>query len=127
MQRILFRLKATHFIPPAVALVLVGVWNVVQMRSISSLEKNSASLREKISTAPLSGNAHNEPARGVRRDPSAPSSRKQPIDWKQLSAGLEELDDMELEQQIEDMTQAEILAALEAVAALEAGETREML
>lgn len=125
MERILSGLKATHFIPPAVALVLVGVWNVVQMRSISSLENDSASLRKKISAAPISGNTPRESPRGGRRDPSASSTNKQPIDWKQLSAGLEELDDMELEERIKEMTQAEILAALETVAALEAGESRD--
>ncbi len=109
------------------ALVLVGIWNVVQMRSISSLEKNSAGLQEKISAATVSGNTSGESPRGGPRDPSASSARKQPIDWEKLSAGLEELDDMELEDQIEAMTRAELLAALEAVAALEAGESRDEL
>jgi hypothetical protein len=116
-------LKATHFIPPVVALVLAGIWNAAQMRSISSLEKDAASLREKVSAAPVSGEA----PRGGRRDPSAASTRKQPIDWKQLSNGTGELDDENLEEQIEEMTQAEILAALESVAALEEGESRDAL
>lgn len=109
------------------ALVLVGVWNIAQMRSISSLEKDTADLQRKISAAPVSGNASGESPRGGRRDPSALSTRKQPIDWKQLSAGLEEMEDTELEGQIDGMTQAEILAALEEVAALEAGDSRDEL
>ena len=74
MWGILARLKVIHIILPVVALVLVGAWNIAQLRTISSLEKSTATLREKIEAAPVSG-----------RLGGAAKASKSPIHWRQLA------------------------------------------
>lgn len=134
MQRILPRLKATHLIPPVAALVLVGAWNAVQLRSISSLESDISGMEEKISTALASGAV---PA-AVRPSKSSPATRKQPHDWKDLSARLLEMQNggnrtdlragVNFQQELAGMTKEEMTAALDEIAGLDlSDEAREAL
>lgn len=138
MQRTLPRLKATHLIPPVAALVLVGIWNAVQMRSISSLESDAASLRKKISTALAAGDF---PAVSSRSSKVILTAGKQPRDWKDLSARLLEMQNgggrsdlragVNFQQELAAMTKEEMTAALDEIAGLglsdEARETLESL
>ena len=141
MQRILPRLKATHLIPPVAALVLVGAWNAVQLRSISSLENAAVTLREKISTALASGNFPAVSPSADRRDKVTLSARKETRDWKELSARLLEMQNgggrtdlragLNFQQELAEMTKEEMTAALDEIAGLglsdEARETLESL
>jgi hypothetical protein len=134
MQRILSCLKVTYFIPPLLALVLVGFWNIHQMRSISSLESGGAELRAKIATALASGNIAVDPI------PSKVSflGAKGAIDWKQMpgiiaavqnGGGKTELRAMiDLQQRLKNMTREEMIAALDEIAGLDlSDEDREEL
>lgn len=44
-------MKPVHFLPPAAAVILVGVWNSVEQRAISTAKADRTELREKISQA----------------------------------------------------------------------------
>jgi len=139
MQRILPRLKASHLIPPVAALVLVGAWNAVQLRSISSLENNAVVLREKISTALASGNFPTNSSAATRPNKATPSTRgKQTHDWKDLSARLLEMQNgggrndlragVNFQQELAGMTKEEMTAALNEIAGLDlSAEARETL
>ncbi len=138
MQRILPRLKATHLIPPVAALVLVGAWNAVQLRSISSLENNAGFLREKISTALAAGNLPAASSSTDRPNKGAAATGKQPHDWKELSARLLEMQNggsrsdlragISFQQELAGMTKEEMTAALDEIAGLDlSAEARETL
>ena len=136
MQRILSRLKASHLIPPAAALVLVGAWNAAQLRSISSLESDISGMEEKVSKALASGD---DPAPSLTGRPgkSSSSPRKGPRDWQQLAAGLLELENggmsdlragVSFQQELSGMTKDEMIAALDEIAGLDlSDEAREAL
>ena len=138
MQRILPRLKATHLIPPVAALILVGAWNSVQLRSISSLENDASAMQEKISTAVAAGNFRPVAASTDRPKKVTATDRKQPHDWKELAARLLEIetgggrDDLRaglsFQQELAGMTQEEMTAALDEIAGLDlSDEARESL
>ncbi|MES2921850.1 MAG: hypothetical protein V4819_09895 [Verrucomicrobiota bacterium] len=134
-------MKATLLIPPVAALVLVGAWNAVQLRSISSLETGSAALREKISTAIASGNIPAGSSSADRSNKATASGRKQPYDWKELSARLLEMETgggrndlragVNFQQELARMTKEEMTDALDEIARLnlsdDARETLESL
>jgi len=138
MQRILLRLKAIHLLPPLAAFVLVGAWNLVQLRSISALENDAASLRGEISTALASGNRSAASSTAGRSNRLALSARKQPQDWKELSARLLEMEkgggrtdqraEVSFQQELAGMTKEQITAALDEIAGLDlSDEARETL
>ena len=106
-------MKVIHIILPVVALVLVGAWNLAQLRTISSLEKSTATLREKIEAAPVSG-----------RLGGAAKASKSPIHWRQLAGELVKADlageDYAIpHDRIDKMSREEIIAALDEIAALD--------
>jgi len=124
MQRTLSRLKATHLIPPLLALALVGIWNFRQMRSISSLERDGAELRQEIAAV------ESEAAvRSSRPEPTTGSAAPAPIDWKQLPAAISDVGNrgetaqlkalIEFQQRLKNMTREELIAALDEVEALD--------
>ena len=138
MQRILPRLKASYIIPPIAALILVGAWNVIQLRSISSLENDAVALQEKISAAVSSGKLPAGLSSSDRPNKGTSSIRRQPRDWKELSARLIEMQNggsrsdlragVSFQQELTKMTQAEMTAALDEIAGLDlSDEAREML
>lgn len=134
MQRTLFRLKATHLIPPAVALALVGAWNVSQLRSISAMEHDAADLKGKIAKVVASSDP--QPSARAAKSPSA--GRRQAVDWKQLSASLVAQENgggmsgvragVSFQQQLDGMSKKEMIDALDEIEALDLStEQREAL
>ncbi len=128
MQRILSRLKATHLIPPVVAFVLVGAWNAVQLRSISSLESDVSVMKEKIASAVASGSFPGISPSIARLDKSQSSTRKGSYDWQQLAAGLLDLESggmsdlragVSFQQELTGMTKEEMIVALDEIAGLD--------
>lgn len=127
MRRNLPCLKVIHFLPPAVALVLVGVWNAGQMRSLASLEKDSAVLREKIAAVTTTGGTSSDPLKGSRpgKDKGANGSA---TNWKEMAARLisarasGEKSHMramiDFQQRLSEMTRDELIAALEEIGGL---------
>ena len=138
MQRILPCLKATHLIPPVVALVLVAAWNVFQVRSIASLEGDVSATQDKISHAVTAENLLLGSPTAARPNKAASPAGKQPHDWKELSARLLEMENgggrsdlragLNFQQELAGMTQEEMTAALDEIAALDlSDEARESL
>lgn len=125
MRRNLSCLKASHIIPPLLALVLVVAWNASQMRSISSLENEGAELRTKITTALASGSSR--PA--LTRVQSGLSGGKDSIDWKKMPAMIAAVQKggeksqlramIDLQQRLKNMTREEMIAALDEIAGLD--------
>ena len=133
-----FLLKAIHFILPILALVLVGTWNVGQLRSISSLEQDDTDLRKKISAAPALGNLQPEASLADRHVRKTGSAGGEPIHWKELSARLQIMQKssgtsdmramMKVQQQLAEMSKPEMTAALDAIAGLDLSpEARQLL
>ena len=138
MQRILPRLKATYLIPPVAALVLVVAWNVFQVRSSASLESAVSAMQDKISHAVASGNLPLGSSSAARPSKAASSTGKQAHDWKELAARLLEMENggdrsdlragLNFQQELAGMTQEEMIAALDEIAALDlSAEARESL
>lgn len=129
-------LKPVIFIPPFVALAIAGTWLGSQRQSISTLEKQSAILRQAIADR-TSGTASDSP-----QGKSAPTAKavknKEPIDWKQVAGQFAEMRQaggmgdmrtmMRFQQRLQAMSKEELLAALDEIAALDLPEeTRNML
>lgn len=138
MQRMIPCLKISLFIPPFAALVLVGVWNAVQVRSIGALENEGVALRKQISNARVSAYSHPDsvgPNHAVR---NAGVSGKEAIDWRDLSVRLQEMQDgggmsdmramMNFQQRLLKMSKEEMIAALDQISSLGLSEdARQML
>jgi hypothetical protein len=124
MRRILPCLKPTYILPPFLALILVGVWNVSQIRSISSKEMASADLRLRISNSLALGQSVTDSGSRKKVD-SAQDGR---IDWKRVPAGISDVQQggetaqlramIELQQRLKQMTREELIAALDEVEGL---------
>jgi hypothetical protein len=111
-------LKTVHFLPPAAAVILVGVWNSVEQRAISTAKADRTELREKISQAlPDAHVAERQLVSTITR--AAPTS-----DW-QAAADLltgERAGDagktrerLALREKLSRMTREEILASLDEI------------
>lgn len=127
MRRNLPCLKAIHFIPPAVALVLVGVWNVGQMRSLAALEEDSSVLRKDIASAATTGRAGQDPVKGTRPGKEKGTSGSA-TGWKEMTLRLisaratgekTHLRTMlEFQQRLSEMSADELIAALEEISGM---------
>ncbi len=121
-------LKPSHIIPPAVALVAVLGWNLIQWRSISEQVEEGRILRERIETARSPGVSGIDSATGARLSKSKGSTASEPIAWRHLAVRMAEMrkgggmsdmrEIMRLQKQLADMSREEILAALDEIAAL---------
>jgi hypothetical protein len=121
-------LKPSHIIPPALALVAVLGWNLIQWRSISEQEEEGRILRERIETARSPGISGMDSAPGTRLLKSQGSTASEPIAWKNLAVRMAEMrkgggmsdmrELMRVRKQLADMSKEEILAALAEIAAL---------
>ncbi len=127
MRRTLGRLKATYLIPPAVALVLVGAWNAVQLKSISSLEKDAVVMRGKIATALASGQFPADAPTANRSLKSPSAAGKGAVDWREMSALMSENVDngvanmrtiLDFQQRLKEMSKEEMIASLDEIAGL---------
>ncbi len=121
-------LKAVHIIPPLVALILAGAWNAAQMRSISSMEKDGGMLREKIAATLAAGDVPVDPSRAAHSGRNAVADSKDPIDWRQLSGLMQEMQNgggmsniraiMSFQQRVMTMSKEEMIAALDDISKL---------
>lgn len=118
-------MKPTVLFPPAVALILVGTWIVPQRRSMAVLETECARLRSNITAA--------ESPSTTRPDPL--KKRRKIIEWTKLGTLLQSnpmmssmifsgaMPDprvaMRFRQRMDGMSTAEIIAALDEIAALD--------
>ncbi len=134
MRRHLSCLKTSYWIPPLLALVLVGVWNASQMRAISSLEQDGMELRAKITSALASSNGGAE----MTRPKGGHSGTKGAIDWKQIPAMMAAVQNggekaqlrgmIDFQQRLKNMSREEMIAALDEIAGLDlSDEDREAL
>ncbi len=122
MQRTLPRLKFKPFILPLLALVVVGIWNFRQLRTISELEKSGEEIRHIIAGAEKEAASIANVSPAESQSGSVPSG---PIDWKSMAAKIS--DDgpiadterlrgaIEMQQQIKKMSQEELVDALEQI------------
>jgi hypothetical protein len=130
-------LKTSLYLPPVVALIFAGVWIGIQRQSISALEKESLLLERHITTARASDSAAGSTA-AKPAPPGKTAKDKEPLDWKKIAAQFAEMQQsggrgdmrtmIKLQQRLQSMTQEEIIAALDEIAALDLpGESRAML
>lgn len=129
-------MKPTILIPPFLALVVVAGWIGSERHAISTLEKESAVLREHL--------AHRSSDTGPDATSANPKStgkqtKKEPIDWKKVAAQIAEarsnnggMGDMRamirLQQRLQELSRDELASALDEVAALDLNdETRQQL
>ena len=96
-------MKLPPVVPPIVALILAGAWNLAQLRSISSLKDECATLRDRITAAPESsggGIATGRPSFPEKKHPDKTG-------WRSLLATLS------AEKKIGSVGQARELIALQ--------------
>ncbi|MEO8617158.1 MAG: hypothetical protein ABI600_18615 [Luteolibacter sp.] len=128
-------MKLIPYIPPVVALVIVGGWIGSERQSLATLEKESVLLRKRIAAAHAPASTS---AQTGKPSPDKLSDPKQPLDWKKLAAQMEEMQrsggmgDMRtmlrLQQRITAMSKEEILASLDEVAAMDiSAQSKQML
>ena len=129
-------MKPTIFIPPVLALVVVAGWIGNERRTISTLEKESAALKEHLARRSSDSGA-DLPSTNPKS--AEKNSKKEPIDWKKIAARIAEaggnnggMGDMRamirLQQQLQELSRDELASALDEVAALDLNdETRSQL
>lgn len=132
-------MKPAHFIPPAIALILIGSWVGPQRQSLAAVETECARLRTTIAAA-------NSPSSSANSAPSDPlEKRRKTIEWTKLAAHFPSnpmmssgqisfgaLPDprvgLRFRQRLEAMSTDEIIATLDEIAALDLpAEARENL
>jgi hypothetical protein len=123
MQRLVDPLKPLHLISPLVALGLVVAWNASQRQAISTLERQQQSLRWQIRAA------DSTPLTKPNSTTPAISTAPRVADWRGLATELVALRGgssrsgmqaiLEFQRRIAEMSQQEILAALDAIAAMD--------
>jgi len=131
----LWALKATLFIPPVLALLIVSTWIGNGRRTISKLEDESAVLRKHLasrSTGVAIGESSAKP-----ESPDKASKDKEPIDWKNLAEQILEMKKgggmgdiramLRLQQRLQAMTAGDLVAALDEIAALDLPEESRMM
>jgi hypothetical protein len=120
-------LKLKNLIPPLLALALVGAWLGTRRQAISSIERDSSVLRERIQARASGASADSLEAR-----PDAPgkSTKSQDaIDWKKVAASFAEMrsgngmQDMRasirLQNRLQNFTKEQLVSALDEIAALD--------
>lgn len=117
-------MKTRHVIPPAVALGLIGAWNLCQVREISSLETEEAVLRRKIDIA----GSYQGGMAAILEGRKSPLETTDRIDWQELSKAMRDSelnngfgnlrDTLTLQRRLLAMSREELVAALDEIAAL---------
>lgn len=120
-------LKSPSLIPPAVALVVAGAWIASQRQAISTFENESTVLEKHIAAARSASAA--DPARAKPAGSAKAAKAKEPLDWKKIAAQFAEMQQssgmgdmramMKFQRRLQTMTQQEIVAALDEIAALD--------
>jgi hypothetical protein len=120
-------LKALHFIPPAVALVLVGGWVGSQRHSISVVENETVVLRKRLAAVAAEIDDGGSARRAAA--PGKTAGGRDVIDWKKVAAQMGgmnrggSMSDMramvKLQQQLISMSRDELATALKELTALD--------
>ncbi len=128
------RMKPVHFLAPALALAICGIWIGGQRRSITALEQQSTLLRKEIAAKRNSESADTSSRSSA---PSKETKDKSPIDWKKIAAKIDEARNsdgmggirttMRLSQRLMSMNRDELAAALDEIASLDLSETSRMV
>lgn len=110
-------MKPTFLVPPFVALILAGAWNIAQRRSISALEVECVILRKQITEAPESSGGGVTSARGP--------SKSEKTGWRSLLSALaterkigsvgQARELIALQRRLAKMTPQEMMAALDEI------------
>ena len=128
-------LKPSLFLPPVIALAIAGIGLGIQRQSISGMEQEIAILQKAIAVraAPERGDSSGAMASASSQD----AKDKQLLDWKKIADQLAETQKtggdnlriaIHLQQRLQTMTQQELVAALDEIAALDVPkESREFL
>lgn len=135
MRRILRALKVIPFIPPLLALVVIGAWNVRQTRAIAVMENDSRAMRRVISEEEARLADAPKQSRPEENSPSAAAA----INWKEIPAKISENAPggeaarlravIDLHQRLKSMTRDELIEALDDVSVmdLDAAERAELV
>ncbi|MES2474613.1 MAG: hypothetical protein V4640_02450 [Verrucomicrobiota bacterium] len=129
-------MKPILFLPPVAALLAVSIWITQGRRTITTLEEQSAVLRQRLALRTAGADLGADPKR-----PDAPTkSAKEvkPIDWKEFAAQLLEMRNgggmgdmrsmIRIQQRIQAMTRDEIVTALDEIQAGDfSADAKEML
>ncbi len=117
------KVKPKHFIAPAIALVAVAIYLGKQRAEMNLLSAETSVLRERIADTRKHGSEEN-PAARLR--PNKPGADKSPIDWKAIveefkesKQGGDQRKMMSLQRRLMGMDAAELVAALDEIAALD--------
>ncbi len=130
-------MKSITFIPPVVALVIVGGLIGSQRQTISAIEHQSVVLRKHIAAVRESSLAATVTSK-KSAVPGKVTKDKDAIDWKKVAVQMAEMQQgggmsdmramMRFQQKMQSMTKEEMVAALEEIAALDVpAEVRAML
>lgn len=129
-------MKLSIFIPPVLASLIVVGWIVSERQTISTLEKESAVLKEGLTNR--SSRLGPDASTAIPKL-SGKTTKKEPIDWKKVAAQMAEargsnggMGDMRvmirLQQRLQEMSKDELVSALDEVATLDlSDETRQQL
>lgn len=120
-------MKLKNLIPPLLALALVGAWLGTRRQAISSIERDSSILRERIQARASGASAD---ALEARPDAPGKSTKSQEaIDWKKVAASFAEMrsgngmQDMRasirLQNRLQNFTKEQLVSALDEIAALD--------
>ena len=120
-------MKPLAFVPPAIALIIGGVWTGFQRRSIARLDQQSLLLEKSIANARAA--AQSEETASTSLSDRGSRTTGQVIDWKKIAMQVSTLNErsvvgdlralMRLREQVSAMTDQELLTALDEIAALD--------
>jgi len=128
-------MKPLNFLPPAIALVIAGLWVGSQRRSIAILDEQNERLEKHIAAAKATGGTEDS-AQGKSGTAGDTTPRKTPIDWKQAASLFAEMrrggtgDNramIRLHLQLMDLTPDELSAALAEIQTLGLPEEARMM
>lgn len=120
-------LKAAIYIPPVVALVIVGSWISSQRQTISVLEEETVVLKQRMAMAEGGSSMESKASRPGKAD--KPSKDNKPINWKDLASKLDQMQGeggirdmremLRLQQQVSAMSRDDLVRSLDEISALE--------
>jgi hypothetical protein len=120
-------MKPIAFVPPAVALIIGGIWLGLQRRTTALLDQQSVLLETHI--AHIRTTDQSDEAATASLPGTGSGTAKKAIDWKKVATQVAVLNEnsgvgdmraiMRLHEQISAMSEQELLAALDEIAALD--------
>lgn len=120
-------MKPLHFVPPALALAVSGAWLGLQHQSLSNVESQNSTLRQRIDAARSTGSSGDSQKTAAAGKNGKQGAKK--IDWKDIAMKQKGMDrgdsipDMramiELQRALLSMSAEELAAQLDEIAALD--------